>query len=141
LHCCGFGLVQRLLCLKFVKDLCHLKKGSELAIIPAAVSAVMLATLQLQLIVSLQLLLTHSHFMLWSNRSVAARSGTQSENAEIVSRSLKHERDALASIDAEGEHVLSICQHSFCFPTCLVFELLQGCVCGGNCRCSLLSVV
>jgi len=113
------------------------EKGSELAIILAVVSGVM----QLQLIVSLQLLLTHSHFMLWSNRSVAARSGTQSENAEIVSRSLKHERDALASIDAEGEHVLSIYQHSVCFPTCLVFELLQGCLCGGNCRCSLLSVV
>ena len=88
------------------------EKGSELAIILAVVSGVM----QLQLIVSLQLLLTHSHFMLWSNRSVAARSGTQSENAEIVSRSLKHERDALASIDAEGEHVLSIYQHSFAFP-------------------------
>jgi hypothetical protein len=92
------------------------EKGSELAIISAVVSAVMLATMQLQLIVSLQLLLTHSHFMLWSNRSVAARSGTQSENAEIVSRSLKHEKDALASIDAKGEHVLSIYQHSFAFP-------------------------
>ena len=76
------------------------EKGSELAIILAVVSGVM----QLQLIVSLQLLLTHSHFMLWSNRSVAARSGTQSENAEIVSRLLKHERDALASIDAKGGH-------------------------------------
>ena len=65
------------------------EKDSELAIISAVVSAVMLATFQLHLIVSLQLLLAHSHFMSWSNRSVAARSGTQSENAEIVSRGMR----------------------------------------------------